>query len=105
MTACIPWLIGAILPVLTTPPGVVALNAAEKWYRDAKGAETPFEGIVQRMPSTGRVGPPTRFNAFRLTWTDAAGHAVNRELYVPGKAHLLADYVDQRIRLIGKSVD
>jgi hypothetical protein len=105
MTGCIPWILGAILPVLAPPADGLTLNAPEKWYRDAKGAETLFEGIVQRMPSTGRIGPPTRFNAYRLTWTDAAGHSVSRELYVPGKAHWLGDYLDQRIRLMGKAVD
>jgi hypothetical protein len=105
MTGCIPWILGAIVPILTAPPDGLTLNAPEKWYRDAKGAETLFEGVVQRTPSTGRIGPPTRFNAFRLTWTDGAGRSVSRELYAPVKAHLFADYLDQRIRLMGKAVD
>jgi hypothetical protein len=105
MPAYIPWLIGAILPILSAAPDGLTLNASETWYRDAKVAETVFEGIVQRTVSTGRIGPPTRFNSFQLTWTDSARRSVSRELYVPGKAQRIADYLDQRIRLVGKAVD
>jgi hypothetical protein len=105
MTGCIPWLVGAILPILSSAPDGLTLNATETWYRDAKGAETVFEGIVQRTASTGRIGPPTRFNSFQLTWTDSAGRSVSRELYVPGKSHRIADFLDRRIRLVGKAMD
>src|SRR5262249_34051841 len=63
----------------------VPLFAVEAWYREAKEAEAVFEGVVEHTPGTGRLGPPRRFNAYRLTWTDAAGKAVVRELYAPGK--------------------
>src|SRR5262249_26980577 len=83
----------------------VPLVAAEAWYRDAKEAEAVFEGVVERTPGTGRVGPPRRFNAYRLAWTDAVGKEVVREVYAPGKAQLLPPYLGQRVRLVGKAVD
>jgi hypothetical protein len=92
------------------PPGgpaaeAVPLFAAEAWYREAKEAEAVFEGVVEHTPGTGRLGPPRRFNAYRLAWTDAAGKAVARELYAPGKAQLLAPYLGRRVRVAGKAVD
>jgi hypothetical protein len=91
--------------VLGAEPAAVPLGAAEAWYREAKETEAVFEGVVERTPTTGRLGPPTRFNAYRLTWTDAGGKAVVREVYAPGKAQLLTSYLGQRVRLVGKAVD
>jgi hypothetical protein len=91
--------------ILGAESPAVPLCAAETWYRDAREAEATFEGVVERTPGTGRLGPPTRFNAYRLSWTDAAGKAVVREVYAPGKAQLLAAYLGQRVRLVGKAVD
>jgi hypothetical protein len=103
MSVGVGWLF--LSAVLGTQPAAVPLCAGEVWYREAKAAEAVFEGTVERTPGTGRIGPPTRFNAYRLTWTDAAGKAVVREVYAPGKAQLLAPYLGQRVRLVGKAVD
>jgi hypothetical protein len=81
------------------------LNANATWYKEAKPAETTIEGIVKRTPTTGLVGVPTRFNAFQLTYADATGQTQIREIYAPEKAHMLGDFVDQRVRLVGKLVD
>lgn len=90
---------------VAAPPGLQVLLGAEEWYRAAREKETIFEGIVERNPGDGRLGAPSRFNAFRLTWTDGAGKPAMRELYLPGKAYLLADHVGKKLRLRGKAVD
>lgn len=103
MSVGVCWL--CLSAVMAADPADVPLCAGEAWYREAKAAEAVFEGVVERTPSTGQLGPPTRFNAYRLTWTDAAGKAVVREVYAPGQAQRLAPYLGQRVRLVGKAVD
>jgi hypothetical protein len=83
----------------------LVLNANATWYKEAKPGETTIEGIVKRTPTTGLVGVPKRFNAFQLTYADATGQTQIREIYAPDKAHLLGDYVERRVRLVGKLVD
>jgi hypothetical protein len=85
--------------------GVLPLLDGETWYREAKGEEARFEGVLERNEGSGRLGPATHFNAYRLTWVDAAGKSGGREVNVPGKAHLLAEYLGQRVRLVGKAID
>jgi hypothetical protein len=101
---CLSTVLGAEPPGAAAPEAV-PLFAAEPWYREAKEVEAVFEGVVERTPGTGRVGPPRRFNAYRLAWTDATGTVVVRELYAPGKAQLLTPYLGQRVRVAGKAVD
>jgi hypothetical protein len=85
--------------------GVLPLLDGETWYREAKGEEARFEGVLERNVGSGRLGSATRFNTYRLTWIDAAGKPDGRELYVPGKAQLLAEYLGQRVRLVAKAID
>jgi hypothetical protein len=87
------------------PPDVLPLLAADKSYQQRPEPERVFEGVLERNPSAGRLGAAPRYNAFRLTWTDGAGHPGGRELYLPDKAHLLAARLGQRLRLVGKAVD
>jgi hypothetical protein len=87
------------------PSGVLPLLDGETWYREAKGEEARFEGVLERNAGSGRLGSTTRFNAYRLTWIDAAGKAGGRDVYVPSKAHLLAEYLGQRVRLVAKAID
>jgi hypothetical protein len=96
---------GVVSAISAASPAGVVLNANAKWYQDAKPPETTIEGTVTRTPTTGRVGPPTRFNVFQLSWTDSTGQSVIREIHAPEKAHLLGDYLDRRVRLVGKLVD
>src|SRR5262249_53557288 len=83
-------------------PGVVPLCAAEAWYQAAREPEAPFEGVVEQNSGSGQLGPAVRFNAYRLSWIDSAGHPGGRELYVPGKAALLGEYLGRRVRIVGR---
>jgi hypothetical protein len=84
---------------------VLPLLDGETLYREAKGEEARFEGFLERNAGSGRLGSATHFNAYRITWIDAAGKPGGREVFVPGKAHLLAEYLGQRVRLIAKAID
>jgi hypothetical protein len=84
---------------------VVPLAAGEAWYKGAKGDELPFEGVLERNPGSGKLGPPTRYNAYRLAWIDAAGHPGGREVYLPEKAYLLEEFLGRKVRLVGKAID
>src|SRR5262249_19892745 len=55
--------------------------------------------------ASGRLGAATRYNTYRLTWSDAEGNKQEREIYAPGKAPLLAGQLGRRVRLIGKAVE
>jgi hypothetical protein len=104
MPACL-WFLCLAAGPAAEPPAAVPLCAAEEWYRSAKAREETIEGVVERNPGTGRIGTPARFNPYRLAWTDGAGKAVVRELYAPGKGHVLAAHLGQRVRVAGKLVD
>ena len=83
----------------------VVLLAGSDEYKAAKATEAVYEGVIENNPGDGAVGKPTRFNAYRLRVKDAAGKEFVREVYVPGKAFLLAAYVSKRVRVTGKFVD
>jgi hypothetical protein len=110
MTACVLWCclsasaVSAPAPDEPAGPKPVVLLADSDEYKAAKAAEAVFEGAIENNPGDG-VGKPTRFNAYRLRGKDAAGKEFVRELYVPGKAFLLAAFVEKRVRVTGKFVD
>src|SRR5271168_3281605 len=108
MTACVLWCCLSMSPAVPDEPAApkpVVLLAGTDEYKAAKGTEAVYEGVVDNNPGDGAVGKPTRFNAFRLTGKDAAGKEFVRELYVPGKAFLLASYVGKPVRITGKFAD
>ncbi|HVS36634.1 MAG TPA: hypothetical protein VMS17_13820 [Gemmataceae bacterium] len=111
MTACVfcycLCLSAAADPAPETPAAAkpVVLLAGTDEYKAAKGTEAAYEGVVENNPGDGAVGKATRFNAFRLKGKDADGKEFVRELYVPGKAFLLASFVGQRVRVTGKFTD
>jgi hypothetical protein len=87
-------------------PRPLLLLAGSDEYKAAKGAEAVYEGVIENNPGDATVGKPTRFNAYRFKCKDAvAGQEFVRELYVPGKAFLLASYVGKRVRMTGKFAD
>ena len=107
MTACLLWCclnaMAADESALVKP---VVLLAGTDEYKAAKGTEAVYEGVIDNNPGDGAaVGKPTRFNAYRFTGKDAAGKEFARELYVPGKAFLLAAFVGKRVRVTGKFAD
>lgn len=94
----------AVLAADPAKPGVVPLCAEEPWYKAARGEERIYDGILELNSGSGRIGPG-RFNAYRLAFTGTDGKPQTRELYLPGKAHLLAGYRGQRVRLVARAVD
>jgi hypothetical protein len=105
MPGWIAWLCLSAVNAELTAPKTIPLFAAEPWYTAAREQERIFEGVLERNPAPGKVGPPTRFNAYRLTWIDGAGKPGGRELYLPGKAQYLAEHLGKRLRATGKPVD
>ncbi len=101
---CCLWATAAPAPK-EPPPKPVVLSDGTDEYKTAKGAEAVYEGVIENNPAGGTVGKPTRFNAFRFQGKDADGKGFVRELYVPGKAFLLASYVGKRVRITGKFAD
>ncbi len=86
-------------------PAPVALLADDAEYKAAKAAETIFEGALERTPTKGTLGGPSRFNPYRLIGRDGTGKPLVRELFVATKAPLLAVHVGQRVRVVGKLVE
>jgi hypothetical protein len=84
------------------PARAVVLLAEEAEYKASRETEAVFEGVLERNPGTGRIAPPTRFHPFRLVLS--GDKPAVHEVYVPGKAFLLAGHAGQRVRLVGKLV-
>ena len=96
----------AAAPTDKDAPAVkLELFAGEGWYKDQKGDEKDFVGVLAKTgePPRGVVGFG-RTNPYRLTMADN-GKQVVREVYVGAHPELLAPYVGKKIKLIGKAVD
>ncbi len=103
-----------VMTVLTGLPGAQAgqgqaaqkkeLFANESWYRDQKGEERGFVGVLRRVDRGKGIVGFGRFNPYRLEMAEKGKKDV-REVYVGGKTELLAPYVGKRVRLTGKAVD
>lgn len=98
------WLCLGTIPAAEPTPTVLPLLADDPAYKAAKEMEASFEGTVELNPAPAMIGGGKR-NTYRLAWTDGAGKPGGRDLYVPGKAYLLADHVGKRVRIVGKAVD
>ena len=107
MTVCLLWccVFAAAAREEPSSPRPLLLMAGSDEYKAAKAAEAVYEGVIENNPGDATVGKPTRFNAYRFKGKDAAGLEFVRELYVPGKAFLLASYVGKRVRVTGKFAD
>jgi hypothetical protein len=91
------WLIAAdarseAVPLLADDPG----------YQKARGAETWFEGVLER--NAAGLGATGRFNVYRLA-LEESGKKTTRDLYTPGKGAALALLVGKRVRVLGKLVE
>ena len=107
MTAYVLWCcLSAATPAEDLPDlKAITLLAGTDEYKAADGAEAVYVGVIENNPGDGTAGKATRFNAYRFRGKDAAGKEFVRELYVPGKAFLLASYVGRRVRVTGKPAD
>ncbi len=88
------------------PPAKLQLFADDSWYKNQKGEEKDFVGVLSRAPTApGGAAALGRFNPYRLTMTDDKGKQSEREIYAGAHPELLAPYVGRKIKLIGKAVD
>jgi hypothetical protein len=98
LTVCLPSL-------AADRPAPVIILADDVEYKAAKATEMIFEGVLERTPTKGTLGGPSRFNPYRLAGRDGTGKQLVRELFVASKAPLLAVHVGQRVRVVGKLVE
>jgi hypothetical protein len=94
-------------PKKAEPPAKKELFAKEKWYKDQKGKEQDFVGVLRYKPRPkGTVGIG-RYNDFRLEMEvkGKKGKTEVREVYVGGKPELLKPYADKKVKLTGKPVE
>lgn len=87
------------------PAGAVLLRDNDEAYRKAEAKEQTLDGMLERVETSGRVGPVGRFNLYQLKYDGADGKPMVRELHVPAKAYLLASHVGKKVRVQGKLVD
>jgi hypothetical protein len=94
-------LLGADVPA-KEPPAKKELFAKEEWYKNEKGKEEDFTGILKYTPPPKGVVGFGRTNPFRLEFIGKNGF---REVYVGGKDEMLKDYAGKKVKLTGKAVD
>jgi hypothetical protein len=94
--------VGAAEPPAKEPAPKLELFAKEDWYKEQKGKEEDFVGVLEKVKRDG-VGFG-RFNPYRLLMADGDKKST-REVYVGAKTDVLDAYVSKKIKLTGKAVD
>lgn len=95
---------------LTVAPGLAdaepaakkELFAREDWYKNEKGKEQDFVGVLKYAPRAKGVVGFGRFNPYKLEFTAEKG---SREVYVGGKEDILKEYANKKVKITGKPVD
>lgn len=98
----------AVLPCVAAepaPPGAVMVLDKDEAYKKSEAKEQTLDGMLERIETTGRVGPVGRFNVYQLKYDGPDGKPVTRELHAPGKAYLLASHVGKKVRVLAKLVE
>lgn len=88
----------SLLTPAADPPASKELFAKEAWYKDEKGKEGTFTGVLQEAPRAKGTG---RANTYRLEMGDKK----YREIYTGGKDAVLKPYVGYTVKFTGKAVD
>ena len=91
----------SLLTPAADPPASKELFAKEGWYKEQKGKEGTFIGVLQHTPRGKDVVGFGRYNAYRLEMGDKK----YREVYVAGNEVVLKPYVNYTVKLTGKAVD
>lgn len=93
----------AVSMLLVTQAGgeTVEIFAKEDFYKQTKGAEQEFVGVLKKTPQKAGVIGFGRVNPFRL---EMAGNMV-REVYVGAQGKKFDPYVGKKVKLVGKPVD
>ena len=89
----------ALLTPVADPPASKELFAKEAWYKDQKGKETAFTGVLQEAPRSKDAAG--RVNTYRLEMGDKK----YREVYTGGKDAALKPYLGYTVKFTGKAVD
>ena len=91
----------SLLTPAADPPASKELFAKEAWYKDQKGKEQAFAGVLQYTPKAKDAVGFGRYNAYRLEMGDKK----YREVYVGGNEAILKPYVNYMVKITGKAVD
>lgn len=91
----------ALLTPAADPPASKELFAKEAWYKDQKGKEQTFIGVLQYTPRPKDAVGFGRYNAYRLEMGDKK----YREVYVGANEAILKPYVGYQVKFTGKAVD
>src|SRR3954469_17978209 len=89
----------SLLTPAADPLASKELFAKEAWYKDQKGKEATFTGVLQEAPRAKDGGG--RVNAYRLEMGDKK----YRVLYTGGNDAALKPYVGYTVKFTGKAVD
>jgi hypothetical protein len=79
----------------------VEIFAKEGFYKETKGPEIDFVGVLKKTPQKAGVIGFGRVNPYRL---EMEGNKV-REVYAGSQGKLFDPYVGKKVKLIGKAVD
>ena len=90
-----------LLTPAADPPASKELFAKESWYKEQKGKEETFIGVLQHSPRAKDAVGFARYNAFRLEMGDKK----YRDVYVASNEAALKPYVGYTVRFTGKAVD
>src|SRR3954471_14489089 len=91
----------SLLTPAADPPASKELFAKEAWYKDQKGKEETFTGVLQLTPRAKDPAGTGRANTYRLEMGDKK----YRELYTGGNDAALKPYVGYTVKFTGKAVD
>jgi hypothetical protein len=125
LALCTPFAVAAPAPdVKDDPPAKKELFAKEDWYKDQKGKEATFEGVLQKKKGGGGIGVVQRFNPYQLVTTVTVNVVVEenvngviikkfvpetrmtaRDIYVGGKTAILDAYIGKTVKFTGKAVN
>jgi hypothetical protein len=94
--------VGAAEPPAKEPAAKLELFAKEDWYKEQKGKEEDFVGVLEKVKRDG-VGFG-RFNPYRFVMGEGDKKGVC-EVYVGAKTDILDAYVGKKVKLTGKAVD
>jgi len=87
------------------PPAKKELFAKEDWYKEQKGTEESFTGVLRYKPLAKGTFITGRYNAFTLEITGKDKKKDVREVYVSSKPEALKEYADKTVTLTGKAVE
>src|SRR6185369_3932744 len=93
------------LQVVDAPPGAVKLLAGSADLAKANGKPVTLDGVIERIPGSGRAGGTGHVNVFRLRHQNTDGKESVCELFTGHVGFRVADHVGGKVRVHGKLVE